>query len=189
MNSGEFDVEAIARGISNENYESINHVFLSQGVQPPTFDWNPDKATLWPVMFGRLLDYWLDLKAERELPETVEIDPVDFSFALGDILLVEYLANRQDLRYRVYGTNVTKFSGFDLTGKPISSSDIPARSRTFYLATYKAAALRRAPVFTVNFPSLRETLRQWNRLVLPFAGADGEVDRFLVGIIPIEHIP
>lgn len=189
MDADEFDIEAIAREISNENYETINQLFLASGVDPPTFDWNPVKETLRPTLLGRLLEYWEDLKGDSNLPKSVEIDPVDFAFALGNTLLVEFVADRTDLRYRVYGTNVTKYSGFDLTGKTISGSPIPPRSRMYYLVTYKAAYLRRAPVFTINFPTLRETLRQWNRIVLPFAGADGEVNRFLVGIIPIDHIP
>jgi hypothetical protein len=189
VNSDELDVDTIAREISTENYASISRLFLSQGAEPPTFDWNPDKETLRPVMLWTLLEYWWNLKAKRELPNSVEIDPIDFSFALGNVLLVEFIADREDLRYRVYGTNVTKYSGFDLTGKSIATSNIPPISRAFYLATYKAASLRRAPVFSVNFPSTRETLRQWNRLILPFAGTDGQVDRFIVGIIPIDHIP
>lgn len=189
LDSNEFDTEAIAKEISDENYATIDQLFRSAGEDPPTFDWSPVGETLRPVALGRLLDYWENLRGERDLPESVEIDPVDFGFALGNILLAEFTENRTDLRYRVYGTNITNFSGFDLTGKSISQSNIPPRSRMFYLATYKATYHRRAPVFTVNYPTRRETLRQWNRITLPFVGADGEVDRFVVGIFPIEHIP
>jgi hypothetical protein len=183
------DIDAIAKEISNENYETLNASFQELGVIPPTFDWRPDKDALQPTKIGRLLEYWEALRENREVPESREIDPVDFPYALGNILLTEFVSEGSDLRYRVYGTNVIQFSGFDLTGKTISESIIPPGSRAFYLATYKAVRLRRAPVFTINYPSLRETLRQWNRITLPFADADGEINRFIVGIFPIEHIP
>lgn len=75
-----------------------------------------------------------------------------------------------------------------MTGK--RTSEIPSHPSiaAFFGVVYRAAARRRAPVFTRHAPPSQINAVDWARLVLPLAGTDGRCD-FLVGNIPGEPRP
>lgn len=183
------DIDAITERISKENDKILHSLSKKLGVIPPTFDRHPHKNESQPNGLGRLLDYSENLPGDREVLGSREVDSINFSYGLGNIPLTESVNEGSDLRYRVHGANVTQFSSFSLTRKSISEIIIPSGSQKFYQANYKAKRLRCAPVFAMNYSSLQETLRQWNRISLQFANADGAIDRFVAEILLIEHLP
>ena len=65
----------------------------------------------------RLYDYWLEKKGQRHLPSRRDIDPVEFAYVLGHVILVEVLREPLRFRVRVHGTEMVAKAGYDLTGK------------------------------------------------------------------------
>ncbi len=64
----------------------------------------------------RLFDYWDSRRAGRAYPARRDLDPVEFSFALGNVTLVEVLYDPVRFRFRLMGTLMAQRVGKDLTG-------------------------------------------------------------------------
>ena len=56
-------------------------------------------AAIRDLRLGRVYRYWLSLKGDRSLPRRAELDPIDFAYALDNIMLIDVL--RDPLRFRV----------------------------------------------------------------------------------------
>lgn len=82
-----------------------------------------DAAASLPLVdprLSRLLAYWLDRRGTRAMPARGDIDPLDFAYLLGSIMLVDVLPQPGGdfrFRYRVYGVDAVAHSGMDLTGR------------------------------------------------------------------------
>jgi hypothetical protein len=80
---------------------------------------------------------------------------------------------------------VASVSGFDMTGKLISAHPASPYVTEFSIASYRAAALRREPVFTERHPVGAVQTTRWQRVALPLVDDDGTIVRFLAGTAPI----
>ena len=65
----------------------------------------------------RLYEYWLKKRGRRRFPARGDIDPLDFSYLLGNVLLIDVLRNPLRFRMRVHGTEMARRANYDLTGK------------------------------------------------------------------------
>ena len=63
-------------------------------------------------LLQRLYSYWLARKGERRFPERGDIDPLDFPYLLGNILLIDMVRNPLRFRFRVHGTEMTRRARF-----------------------------------------------------------------------------
>lgn len=65
----------------------------------------------------RLCEYWLERRRGRRYPKRADIDPLDFTYLLGSVMLVDVLRNPLRFRMRVHGSEMTRRAHYDLTGK------------------------------------------------------------------------
>src|SRR3954463_522446 len=80
----------------------------------------------------RFYAYWLRLRDARRFPARRDIDPMDFSYLLGNIMLVDVLRDPLRFRVRLHGTEMAERARFDLTGKWLD--ELPATDfRTYIL--------------------------------------------------------
>lgn len=127
-----------------------------------------------------LYNYWFDFEKVNGLPVAEKIDPLDFPTALGDVMLIEPNPESNDFRYRVYGTNIAKIFGKDLTDSWVSEHPSPVAQS--FRAQYKYAVEHRVCLYSENdAPPRVSGVVRWCRLILPFASTDGTVHRLLVG--------
>src|SRR5690242_5495456 len=105
--------------------------------------------------------------------------------ALGYIMLLDLVDGGRDFRYRLYGSIITAVSGVEMTGKLVSSHPASPYVVEFALAAYRATLARGVPLLTEHGPPTSVNTHEWHRLVLPLAGDDGAISRFLVGNLPI----
>lgn len=119
------------------------------------------------------------------LPLTTDIDPIRMRPALGYVMLVDVVDGGWDFRYRLYGSELASVSGFDMTGRFLSSHGASANVIEFGLAVYRAAAVRRQPVFTSRRPVGARHTARWERVVMPLADRTGAVVRFLACTVPL----
>jgi hypothetical protein len=133
-----------------------------------------------------LLEYWLEQRGDAAIPPIKAIDPIKMRPALGRILLVEPVEQGRDFRYRLFGTHVTALSGYDMTGKLLSQHPLPPELICLAFALYRNLLVRPEPVLTMNMPPLAPFAR-WERIVLPFAGPDGTVTRFVIGNVGFDR--
>src|SRR5262245_66067533 len=77
----------------------------------------------------RLLAYWTERCAGRAMPTRADIDPLDFAYILGNVVLlgVERGPPHESLRFRVrlQGTEIVQRLGFDLTGRALDELAMP----------------------------------------------------------------
>jgi hypothetical protein len=148
--------------------------------------WEPDDADL-PLPALRFLLAWWRKRVPRGgglPPASAPLDPLELRPALGHLMTMDVLPGAGDFRYRLFGTIIAERSGFDLTGKLASEVPAPRDAVLWFLATYGAAALEAAPLYTEHTPWSSMSVTRWYRLILPLAGPDGSVQRFVVGNVP-----
>jgi hypothetical protein len=71
----------------------------------------------------RLYEYWLVQKRHRRFPARRDLDPIDFHYALGSIMLLDVLRDPLRFRVRLHGTELVRRDTHDLTGKFLD--DVP----------------------------------------------------------------
>ena len=61
----------------------------------------------------RFYDYWTGKCGERRFPARRDIDPLDFPYVLGNLMLVDVLRDPQRFRVRLHGTNLVARMHYD----------------------------------------------------------------------------
>lgn len=128
-----------------------------------------------------LRDLWDGLRSGRDLPRRADLDPLALRRWLGQLALLEVVEGGLDFRYRVHGTVLAERIGMDLTGRLLSSVDHVLVEQVF--VDYREAVNTRAPVFRPHSSATDRPNRIYDKLILPFAGQDGEVTQLLAGIV------
>ena len=77
----------------------------------------PAATDLRDARLRRLYEYWLAKKGQRRFPSRRDIDPVDFPYVLGHVILFDVMRDPLRFRVRVHGTEMVAKAGYDLTGK------------------------------------------------------------------------
>jgi hypothetical protein len=140
------------------------------------------------VTDGRLVTLLAHWNAQREragcgapVPPVGAIDPSALRFILGWLMIIEPLDDGVDFKYRLYGSAIAATTGRDLTGCKVSDSFPMFAAWT--MRVYRATLANRHPVLTRHSPRRLVPIDQWERLILPYAGADGAIGRLLVGAV------
>src|SRR5262249_32032863 len=140
-----------------------------------------DPAALTEPRLRRVYAYWLERKGARRFPARGDIDPADFTYALGHVMMVA--GEREPLRFqvRLHGSEMARRSGYDLTGKWLD--DIPiseAREAALavcrdLVATGEVRAFQRRRI-------LDGRLRRFEVLWLPFSENGTDVSLLLCAL-------
>jgi hypothetical protein len=78
----------------------------------------PDRLSgITEPQLDRLYSYWLERKGSRRFPARRDIDPLDFPYLLGHIMLIDVLWDPLRFRVRVHGTEMARRANYELTGK------------------------------------------------------------------------
>ncbi len=162
----------------------LQEVFRAAGARGPQVRWDPpaDALPRPPMRFA--LDLWHQAAATG-LPTTKFVDPIRLAPALGYLLLVDVVDGGRDFTYRLFGSYISAVSGFDMTGRKLSVHPASPYIREFSMALYRAAMIRREPVWSHYGPAMAVSTAAWERIVLPLVDDEGTVCRFLVAIVPI----
>jgi len=177
------EVERIVDELTGGPPGAIAALFAAIDSPPPTNRWDPREDELQDGPLRFLLRFWHDRAKAGGLPASRSIDALELGPALGYVMLLEPLDGGTDFAYRVYGTIIAEHAGIEMTGKRVW--DLPAPLvAAFFVATYRAVCQERRPLFSHHTTHHTIQVAHWNRLILPFADADGTVDRLLVGNVP-----
>ena len=88
------------------------------------------------------------------MPARADIDPLDMMFVIGNIILVDVLAETPlRFRIRLHGTNLVQRVGYELTGKMLD--DLPVNDfRRLAQQSFTEAVTTAAPLTTQLFWAL-----------------------------------
>ncbi|MBI1245275.1 MAG: PAS domain-containing protein [Alphaproteobacteria bacterium] len=141
-----------------------------------------DPETIANARLRRFFDYWDAKRAGRPMPARANIDPLEFSWALGDVSLIDVLPEG-DFRWRLDGSNSAAFFGTEMQGRRLSEYPHPQ-----FIEPMRAILMRPVetgePVFITRVYA--KDARRWNydSLLLPL-GEDGAHVDMLVQMLDI----
>lgn len=92
----------------------------------------------------RLHAYWRE-KAANHIPARSQFDPVDVRELLPNLMLLDVLGDQPRFRYRLVGTRVAQYTGFDFTGRYLD--EMVFQGRDFMEECYRLVLSERRPVF------------------------------------------
>jgi hypothetical protein len=130
----------------------------------------------------RLYEYWLARCAGRRFPARKDIDPLEFPYILGDVMLVDVLRHPLRFRVRLHGTNMVMRAGYDMTGKTLDQLPGP-EYREHVLARCQRLLDAGAPLATVHDRVLDDRLWRYEVVWLPFSDDGVEINMLLCALI------
>jgi hypothetical protein len=135
----------------------------------------------------QLYAYWCERCAGRSMPARTEIDPLDFRYILGNIVLLGVErdpppANAVRFRVRLQGTEIVQRLGFDLTGRTLDDLAMPAFRGLIANAVAEVAA-DGVPLLRQRNMIMDDRLLRYEALVLPLSGERGLVDTVMIGVL------
>ena len=177
-------IDTFTRAVLSSDSTEIATYFLAQDIQPPTFRWNPELGSLGEAPLEALLRWWQANRPAGGIPSIDMVDAIGLKAALGYLMILDVLEDGWDYRYRLYGTEIARLAKRDYTGQKTSDLKVFSTIPIFYIACYRAVLRRPEPLMTHNQPPIDVATSSWTRLLLPLAGPDGRIARFLVGNVP-----
>ncbi len=174
----------LSEAIEYDDPITIENIFRAAGFSPPMIKWDPKPEEIEIEELRFLLNYWLGLKHGDAIPHLSKVDALDLAPCLGYLMVLDI--GEDEFTYRVYGSKIARTSGFDLTGKTVSSITSHSFIPTFFNACYRAARNRQIPVLTRHQTPVEVSVYSWTRLILPLVDDSGRIARFLAGNVPGE---
>jgi hypothetical protein len=130
----------------------------------------------------RLYDYWLERKGARRFPARRDIDPLDFSYLLGSVTLVDVLREPLRFRVRIHGTEMTRRARYDLTGKLLDELPI-TDFRNYVIERCTRLVETGEPTLVHHNRILDGQHRRYEALWLPLSADGAEVTMLLAALI------
>ncbi|HXQ50619.1 MAG TPA: PAS domain-containing protein [Stellaceae bacterium] len=136
----------------------------------------------------RFYDYWLGKCGERRFPARRDIDPLDFPYVLGNLMLVDVLREPQRFRVRLHGANLVTRMNYDMTGKWLDELPRP-EYRTYVLDRCRDLVASGEPLALIHDLVLDGWISRYEALWLPLSDDGVHVDLLVCGIIFAETEP
>lgn len=89
---------------------------------------------------------------------------------IGHIMILDYIPDVRDFRYRVYGTDIANHAGFDVTGRLVS--EFQSDTGEFFLKLYRECVDKRVLIFSINSGTHSRFDCDWHRIICPVRRAD-----------------
>lgn len=136
----------------------------------------------------RLYDYWDSRRGGRRYPARRDLDPVEFSFAIGNVTLIDVEYEPLRFRFRLMGGLQAQRVGKDLTGKPVDDLR-DSHYRALLLKAYHDAIATGQPNTTVYEQMIEGTPHHFEVLRLPLAEDGDKINMLLLCPMFFEPLP
>jgi hypothetical protein len=130
----------------------------------------------------RFYDYWIGKCGDRRMPARRDIDPLEFRYVLGNLMLVDVLRDPQRFRVRLHGVNVVTRMHYDMTGKLLDEVPRP-EWRSYVLDRCRGLAASGEPLVLMNDLFLDGWGSRYEALWLPFSDDGIEVNLLVCAMI------
>lgn len=147
------------------------------GTAPPPAIGNP--------MLQKLYDLWNSKRGTRAAPARADFSIVELKPWLGNLLILDNIGAREDIRFRLYGSKLVDLFGFDLTYKTVMDSTLLIGDRP--LVEYQDVSRLQQPVYVSRFTPTAHRHIQVDKLALPLI-SDHRVDQILAAVYASESI-
>ncbi len=141
-----------------------------------------DSARIDDSRLRRLYEYWLAKRGTRRFPARTDIDPLDFPYILGNVMLLDVVRDPLRFRVRVHGTEMVMRAGYELTGKFLD--DLPITDYRLYVRERCEGLVRDGePLLIRHNRALDGNTRRYEAIWLPFADDGERVSMLLCALI------
>ena len=147
----------------------------------PEFSPDAIRQSLHSPTLHRLYDYWRGKWHGDLLPGRQDIDPIDFSYALGDIALVDVFYEPLRFRFRLDGTRHVEHFGLDMTGQMLEAFPESKMRQTIY-ESYRVVVDTRQPQRHYRDLTADGRPFRYEALLMPLAADGRKIDMILVAI-------
>jgi hypothetical protein len=131
----------------------------------------------------RLFAYWLEKRGDRPFPAKAKIDPVEFSYILGYVTLVDVEPSPRRYRFRLDGSILVALSGADYTGRYLD--ELPgAEYVAFIKDTYDRVVDSGEPHRYRKNGLFDQQHFSEETIILPLGDSPPVVDMLMVAVIP-----
>lgn len=123
--------------------------------------------------------YWDGKRAGRRFPARRDIDPLDLSFILGWLVLVDVFHEPLRFRFRLHGTMIVDTVRCDMTGKYLE--EYPESDyRPFLEAVWTDTVKRRTATHGFYEQTIDNRVRRFESLRLPLSSDGTNIDMLIV---------
>jgi len=130
----------------------------------------------------RLYEYWTARRGTRRFPTRRDIDPLDFSYLLGSLMLLDVLRDPLRFRVRLHGSDMVRRAAYDLTGKLLDQLPI-TEYRSYVIERCKTLIETGEPALVHHDRVLDARSRRYEALWLPFSEDGVGVTMLLCALI------
>ena len=130
----------------------------------------------------RLYLYWMERKGARRLPSRGDVDPLDFPYLLGNIMLLDVQGHPPRFRVRLHGSNMVMRAGYDLTGKFLDDLPIP-EYRKYVVERCRGLVKTGEPLVVQHDRVLGGQPQRYEALWLPFSSDGTQVTMLLCALV------
>lgn len=135
-------------------------------------------AALSDQRLHRFFAYLEAKRGAREFAARRDLDPLDFAYVLGNVVLLEVLHEPLRFRYRLVGSVLAAGTGYDLTGSFVD--DHPdVEYRAYVLARYRETVIGRRPTGGTYDLFMDGKPRRYQCLRVPLSD-DGETINMII---------
>jgi hypothetical protein len=130
----------------------------------------------------RLYDYWRERRNGGRYPRRCDIDPLDFAYLLGNVMLVDVLRNPLRFRMRVHGSEMTRRAHYDLTGKFLDELPI-AEYRNYVIGRCTKLVETGEPALVNGERVLDGRRHRYEAVWMPLSENGSDVSMLLCGLV------
>jgi hypothetical protein len=139
-------------------------------------------ASIRDARLRRLYGYWLERKGDRRMPARRDIDPLDFPYLLGNIMLFDVIRDPLRFRVRLHGTALVRLSAYELTGKLLD--ELPDTAyRAYAIERCRGLVESGEPAIVSHDRVLDGRRRNYEALWLPLAEDGSAVTMLLCALV------
>lgn len=126
-----------------------------------------------------LYKYWDQKRGQRSFPARADLDPLEFSYALGVVSLVDFVTRSRRYKYRLVSTALSTRLGYDMTGKWLE--EIPDEEMRRYVKDfYNTVIYVRAPIYEKSERTFDHQIWKHEALALPLSDDDENINMILI---------
>jgi PAS domain-containing protein len=181
----------VAPGVLNAllqgDADAVFSHFQSDTHEPLTLTWAPDKDGLPSLMMQRFYEAWSEMPSlqPNAVPNVNDFDVFKFRAAMGFMMYMDVIDGGEDFQFRVFGSRVADFIGFDWTGRLVSDLPASPSCRAYLMTCYRAILQSKQPLYTKHRLRRAEAIVEWERFLVPLCDESQSVSRILGLSVPI----
>jgi hypothetical protein len=131
----------------------------------------------------RLYDYLEAKRGDREFAARRDLDPLDFPYILGNILLFDVLYQPLRFRYRLVGSMIVARVGYNMTGKFLHEHPHPSY-RDYMLDCYAEVIRSRRPSGGNYDLFTDREIKRYQCIRVPLSDDGKTIDKIISAAIP-----